>query len=529
MWIQKISFKVFIFLYLCNLTVHNAFAENNFATRLPHQQINEDIFQLTDVENAIIKLCRDLQINPKNKSAQQNFTEITKHPTLTARQRSQVYLLEDLLKFNKDLKRRVNYLTIKRNFLKDQFIKDALVGNTYLRGLRNIESNLSRSYGTKLYSDHVLFEQSDPLMLVYNILNDQKDQLLVRVEYLQEQYRWLNLIINDQRRHGASVQYDRFSNIEPSGIFFTRGAHSAPTSSENIFEVGIPISSKKNLGNIGKERPPKSNDFGEISPLAESDEGSYVILPRFARQDEGSNIRKNTPTPQIITLAPVKEKDDGDFNRASDSLQTQFSELREDLKQKDLKINDLSKQVVDLMLKMSEIEILLNKKVESTLRLKAELDDANQRFKLGKRIIQEKDEEIQSLQIVRDQLKARSNSNDNVSSSRDEKLMELSGILEIYKYKLTEKNHLAKEKTRALAKTRDDLRFLGDRLTLLESEISEIKKHSEQNGLKSPEMESKVWELQSKFEDIQHFLLENLGDSDKIKFRSQYESFDLSK
>src|SRR3989338_4692089 len=34
-------------------------------------------------------------------------------------------------------------------------------------------------------------------------------------------------------------------------------------------------------------------------PEERSDEGSQEILPRFARQDEGSNVEKNTPTPQL--------------------------------------------------------------------------------------------------------------------------------------------------------------------------------------------------------------------------------------
>jgi len=474
MWIQRISFKAFIFLTICSFSAHNAFAENNFATRLPHQQINEDIFQLTGVQNAIIKLCRDLQINTKNRSAQQSFYEIKRYPNLTAKQRSQVYLLEDLIKFNKDLRRRVNYLTIKRNYLNNQFIKDGMDSKTYLRGLRNIESNIMRTYGGKMYSDHPLFEQGDPLTIVYRILNDQKDQLLVRVDFLQEQYRWLTMIKNNQQRQVASQQFDRFSNIV----------------------------------------------------VSRASDNAIGVAPEFSQKMVDQVVFKPS---EIITLAPFKEKNDGDLKGRSDLPQVQFNEFKEDLKQKDHKINDLTKQVIDLTLKMSEIEILLNKKAESSQRLKAELNDTNQRFMLGKRIIQEKDEEIRSLQITRDQMKARSNGVDHVSYSRDKKVTELSGMLEIYKYKLTEKNHLAKEKTKELARAQNDLRFLGDRIAKLNSELSEIKKQSEQDGSKSPEMENKVWDLQSKIEDIQHFLLENLGDSDKIKSRQRFESSDLSR
>ena len=46
--------------------------------------------------------------------------------------------------------------------------------------------------------------------------------------------------------------------------------------------------------------PPGSFSTRGAHPEERSDEGSHEILPRFARQDEGSNIRKNSPTPQIF-------------------------------------------------------------------------------------------------------------------------------------------------------------------------------------------------------------------------------------
>jgi len=473
MWIQKIGFKIFLFFCMYCLTAHLTFAENNFAFRSFDQQIGEDIFQLTDVQKAILKFCRTLRIDPKNKTAQQNFYEIARHPTLTARQRSQVYLLEDLLQFNKDLKRRMDYWTVKRDYLKNQFIKNGYGSQIFSEGLHDIESNLSRNYGTRMYYLHALFDQSDPLILIYQILNDEKEQLLARVEYLQEQYCWLKIIRSDQQQYLSSEQFVRSSNID------------VPNLADNVISVE----------------------------------------PEFSREVADETIYVH---PDIITLAPLKENSFLDLKGEQDFSQVGLNEPREDLKQKNRIINDLSKQVVDLSLRMSKIEVLLNKKVKSTTLLKAELDDINQRFMLEKRLIQEKDEEIRTLQITLDQLKTRSNNSDNVSYLQDEKLNELNGILEIYKYKLVEKNNLAEEKTKALTKTQDDLLFLNDQLTMLESELSEIKKHSQQDELKGSEIENEVRELQSKFEDIQHFLLENLGDSDKIKSYPRFKSSNLS-
>ena len=63
---------------------------------------------------------------------------------------------------------------------------------------------------------------------------------------------------------------------------------------------------------------------------------------------------------------------------------------------------------------------------------------------------------------------------------------------------------------------------------MLESDLSELKKHSGQNEFQDPNIESKIRELQSKFEDIQYFLLENLDGSDRIKSHRQFKSSNLS-
>jgi len=473
MRIQILNFKILFIFFVCSFSAQHVLAENNFASSSSNQRISEDVFLRYEIQKVITRLCRDLQINSKNKTAQQNFSKIAQHPNLTARQRSQVYLLEDLLKYNKDLKRRANYWTSKRNILKDRFIEYGYNSQTFIEGLRDIEGHMSQATGARTYYHHSLFDQTDPLLLMYQILNDEKDQLLAQVEYLQEQYHWLKRINKDQRQYSSFPKIARPSNIV------------IPVVSDNVIYV-------------------ESEFLQEIA-----NEAVYVY-------------------PEVISMIPKKEENLFDLKEKPDFSKEQFNELQENLKQKDDKINALSKQVVNLSLKMSEIETLLNKRIESIEFLKAELDDTMQRFMLEKRIIQEKDREIQSLQISYDQLKTRSHSNENVSYSRDEKLIELSGILEIYKYKLGEKNHLAKEKTKALVKTQDDLRFLKNQLTFLESELSKIKTQSHDNEFKDPEIEIKVWELQSKLEDIQHFVLENLNDSDKTKFHRQFKSSNLS-
>jgi hypothetical protein len=44
-------------------------------------------------------------------------------------------------------------------------------------------------------------------------------------------------------------------------------------------------------------------------PEARRAEGSHEILPRFARQDEGSNREENTPTPHLVNDPPYQDLD----------------------------------------------------------------------------------------------------------------------------------------------------------------------------------------------------------------------------
>ncbi len=73
--------------------------------------------------------------------------------------------------------------------------------------------------------------------------------------------------------------------------------------------------------------------------------------------------------------------------------------------------NDLSKQLVDLSLRISETEIVLEEKIAEITDLEERLVDAEQRFMLEQRIIQEKNAEIEILQ------KALAGKNNSLSSS----------------------------------------------------------------------------------------------------------------
>ncbi|MCK4881614.1 MAG: hypothetical protein KAS92_01175, partial [Candidatus Omnitrophica bacterium] len=120
----------------------------------------------------------------------------------------------------------------------------------------------------------------------------------------------------------------------------------------------------------------------------------------------------------------------------------------------------------------------------------------------------------------------------------DEKLNELSGILMLYKDKLSEEAKAARkksadivalevqlmglsnrlnEKNKALVKTQRELQDLGGQLTVMKEKLLRLRERPQESGPHNSDVDDQVRELQSRFRDINDFLLENLHDSDRIK------------
>jgi len=462
MLVQKMNVRILFFCSIFFLSASCVSAENNFASRPSQKQIGSKIFEQSDVQKAIRKFCRILLIDPHNKTARENFEQIVAYPALTAQQKAEVFLLEDLLDYIENLNRRIVYLTSKRDLLKDRLVKNGFDKIMLFEGLLDIRSSMFLSQQMFFYPDKPVLSQSNPLAYVSRILLDEKEKFIMHIQYLQRQYHWLKMIGED-RRYSLPQQFARSTKIAASQTF----QHITKQEDRRVPSITL----EKNERLIGAEVFRESEEVSGFS---------YVRLDK----------------------------------------------LKENLKQKDDKINKLADQIVDLSLRMSEIETILNAKVEVVRFLKAELIDIQQRSMLEQRIIQEKNAEIQSLQNTLKQLQPGSNGhNDNVSLSRDEKLIQLTGILEIYKYKLVEKNKVAQEKMKALVKTQNDLLDLKGQMAIVQFEMLKLKSHSRHDELQDKEIETRVQELQSKFQDIQHFLLENLPDSDKINTHLVIQEF----
>ncbi|MCK5259563.1 MAG: hypothetical protein KAJ70_00745 [Candidatus Omnitrophica bacterium] len=584
---QRTVFKIFSIFSIILFSAQFAFAGNNAGFISSFKADNNNIFERSDVRMAVDHFCRMLSIDPGNKTVQENLKTISSHPELTAIQRSDVIRLEDHLSYIKNLQGRVEYLISKRNLLRDQLIENGHARAVLLKGLFDIRDNISGSHETFSYQKQSLFDRKSPLVIINNLLVDEKMQLSVRVRSLENQYDWLK-----------AVNKDGAPRLEPG----------------HLIAAGLQK---------------------DVKPDLHQETVAEIISLQPIRDEEGK----------------VNEKRTEKFKKELGALYVQIDKLEEQITKEDDRAGELGSQVVDLSLKLLETEIQLNEKTGAVESLTAQLTDVEQRFVLGQRIIQEKDEEMQSLQEdlqktrletesraakhdrvivgkdkelkmangflniyrqrsgganrVLQQKKEQHNSNlrkvvlerdQEINDLReqlgrmqkslrtadrtvqekvaylnyaknelvvlrkqmrvgekefkleepkyrafpDEKVTELSGILRIYKDKLFEETKAAREKTsditnlerqlallenqlneksETLVKTQRDLYDLEDQLTALKQELLKLRERPQDKGSYNSDGDRQVQELQSKFLDINDFLLENLHDSDKIKSR----------
>ena len=484
---RRVILKIFPILSIAFFIVSSAFAGNNAGFVSSFREDNENIFERSDVRMAVEHFCRMLSIDPKDKTVQENLEAIVVHPELTAAQRSDVFLLEDHLSYIKNLQGRVEYLTSKRNLLRDQLIENGHEREVLLKGLFDIRKNISGSHQTSSYQERSLSDRKSSLAVINGLLVGEKVRLSVRVRSLQNQYDWLNAV-NKEEKHLSSRYF-----------------------------------------------------------VEKIDAGNVSVHPSGDGERQGN------------------ETNTEEFKKELGVLYVQIDKLEDRITKEDDRISGLESQVVDLSLKLSETEILLNEKTEAVESLTMKLVDIEQRFMLGQRIVHEKDEEMRSLQKdlqkTRLETESRAAKHDRVIAEKDkdlkvangflniyrersegrredEKLNELSGILMLYKDKLSEEAKAARkksadivalevqlmglsnrlnEKNKALVKTQRELQDLGGQLTVMKEKLLRLRERPQESGPHNSDVDDQVRELQSRFRDINDFLLENLHDSDRIK------------
>ncbi|MBN1869013.1 MAG: hypothetical protein JW847_00330 [Candidatus Omnitrophica bacterium] len=318
---------------------------------------------------AVDQFCQTLSIDPKNKTVQENLEAIIAHSKLPAAQKSDALLLEDLLSYIENLQERVSYLTFKRNLLRDQLIESGYGKNALLKGLVDMRDNISGSRENFSYQKQTFFNRISPLVLINNLLSKEKVQLAVHVHSLQSQYDWLQAI-------------QKGENDLPS--FYLEKSHMAgiPEFHQDATKT-YPLVAEIDLSE-GKQTDGKFS-----SGLKHRGESGF---------DEGKMEKAVALQTHENKMEEANKGNMGQYKDGTGAMSVEIDELEEKTGKEDRKLNDLERQVVDLSLKLSETEIQLSEKAEAVDFLKEQLNEAEQRFVLGQRIIQEKDEEMKSVQ-----------------------------------------------------------------------------------------------------------------------------------
>ncbi|MCK5083438.1 MAG: hypothetical protein KAR31_11065, partial [Candidatus Omnitrophica bacterium] len=182
---RRTALKIFFIFHIAFFSAQSAFAGNNAGFISSVKDDNSSIFERCDVRMAVDRFCQTLSIDPQNKTVQENLETIISHSKLTAVQKSDVFLLEDHLSYIKNLQGRAEYLTSKRNLLRDQLIDDGYKRDVLLRGLFDIRDNISGSHEIFLYQNQSLFNRKSPLVVINSLLARENVQLSVRVRSLE--------------------------------------------------------------------------------------------------------------------------------------------------------------------------------------------------------------------------------------------------------------------------------------------------------------------------------------------------------
>jgi len=452
MSINKKTSIAFLSLSMCMSMAHKVFADNNFAVEYSQGHRGGGvIFNRLDVRKAIAAVCRLLRLDPSNKTARENFDRIAASSILSAQQRSDIMLIENLIKNIENLTKRIDRLKVRRDFLKDQLISNGHAVALLNGQLLSIKGDHYHPFTATPVQERPFIDQDLSLNLIKGLMNEENKHLYEELIYLQHQHQWLSLLAKGE----SSIRPEPFDTAQKIVIdvlsdqnFITDYEHSV-----NTAETAVAV----DLQNIDE-----------------------IVMKLKFNESEKTHEQ--------------------DYDNVSD-----LNELKKMLTQKDETISDLSNQVINLSLKISEVELLLNKKIEEIALLQKQMVDVEQRFMLEKRIIREKNEEIQALQDSLDRSRLQTDEYDhNVSISSGEKLREIGGDLEIYKYEIGKERLRTKkkvkdvrvlkeqllslqselhEKKNALDKTQSDLNILKERLTTVELKVPGLKEFPKKNEL----------------------------------------------
>jgi len=207
--------------------------------------------------------------------------------------------------------------------------------------------------------------------------------------------------------------------------------------------------------------------------------------------------------PQIA----LREKDIVQIRDDLTYLQSEMSALKDAMIAKDKKVKELTDEVVKISLKFSEKEMLLTEKTTEAFSLDQELKDIGSRFELGQRIIQDKNLRIQSLKEGLEKMKILNQTDElnEIIKSKDEKLIEINGMLKIYKGKLADTQNL-------LLSQLGNMSFLEEQMTYLQVLILDKDIFLEETRKNLNVLEEKMMDMRMQFLKLKRKSVLDIGE-----------------
>lgn len=228
--------------------------------------------------------------------------------------------------------------------------------------------------------------------------------------------------------------------------------HDSLIEQETIFSAKDPLMVLNNL--LAKENENLSQQFVYLKKI-----NSYLVSQKksaildggavsYALGSDGLKGIKKVSSKNIY--AQLNEEQLNSLKGEMDSMYNELQGIKEGLLKKNEKIDELTRQVVDFSLELSEKDKYIYSKEEGMERLSREIDDLQARFALSQKILEEKEVKIQSLEESVNKLKVAVNESSQyyqkILKAKDQELSELGGFLEIYKAKLSDVYKTLKEK-----------------------------------------------------------------------------------
>ena len=208
------------------------------------------------------------------------------------------------------------------------------------------------------------------------------------------------------------------------------------------------------------------------------------------------------------------------------------------VKERDMKIAKLTNSMVEHSLNASENQ--LQPKDDVLVEEQNATEDAESRLALGQKLMEEKNTVLQKIQSQYDALKKKNSDKEKefneILVSKDEKLIELNGILQIYKEKLAETHkinidqqanisNLEKELALSQAKiaqqeamideTKEDLLSFQRKLIFIQDKLLDLQNYKIAEESSKHNLDKQIGELRTQLKDIDRFLANRLSDFEK--------------